>query len=52
MTVEQYKKYIIEMLDKIDMEKDLSRIYAIVHRKFIKRSLECYERKNQNILYD
>lgn len=46
MTPEEYKKYIIKMLKYIDSEKDLSQIYTIVHRKFIKRRPEECECKN------
>lgn len=46
MTSEEYKKYIIEMLKSINTEKDLSQIYATVHRKFINRRLEECERKD------
>ena len=34
---EKYKKYIIEMLDKIESESALERIYSVAHRYFIRR---------------
>lgn len=37
MSKEKYKKYIIEMLDKIESESALERIYSAVHRYFISR---------------
>jgi len=36
MTNEKYKKYIIEMVQKIDNNKYLERIFHYVHRFFIK----------------
>lgn len=39
MTPEQYKKYIRRMLEEINDERDLERIYAIVHIKFINSGL-------------
>lgn len=39
MTPEQYKKYIRRMLEEISDERDLERIYAIVHIKFINSGL-------------
>lgn len=45
MTEEQYKKYIVEMLEELNL-MDLSRVYEIVHGKFIRRGLEAYERAN------
>lgn len=35
-----YKKYIAEMLERIDDERYLKQIYTIVHRKFIRVRLE------------
>lgn len=35
-----YKKYIIEMVDKIDDISYLKRIYAYVHKFFIRRTGE------------
>lgn len=43
MTTEKYKKYIREMLEEIDDERDLARIYAIVHIKFINSGLRSIE---------
>lgn len=40
MSNEKYKKYIIEMVQKIDDSKYLERIYNYVHRFFIKRTGE------------
>lgn len=40
MNNEKYKKYIIEMVQKIDDSKYLERIYNYVHRFFIKRTGE------------
>lgn len=37
MSKEKYKKYIIGMLDKIESESALERIYSVVHRYFIRR---------------
>lgn len=37
MTPEQYKKHIRKMLEEINDKRELERIYAIVHRKFINR---------------
>ena len=37
MSKEKYKKYIIEMLDKIESESALERIYSVAHRYFIRR---------------
>ena len=37
MSKEKYKKYIIEMLGKIENEKALEAIYYVVHKYFIKR---------------
>lgn len=37
MNKEVYKKRIIEMLDKIESESALERIYSVVHRYFIRR---------------
>ena len=45
MTAEKYKKYIGKMREEIDDERDLSRIYAIVHRKFINSGLRSRERE-------
>lgn len=45
MTAEKYKKYIGKMLEEIDDERDLSRIYAIVHIKFINSGLRSRERE-------
>lgn len=39
MTPEQYKKYIRKMLEEINDERDLERIYAIVHIKFLNSGL-------------
>ena len=36
MKPEDYKKYIKRMLERINDERDLSWIYAAVHRKFLK----------------
>lgn len=36
MNNEKYKQYIIEMIQKIDNNKYLQRIYNYVHRFFIK----------------
>lgn len=38
MENEKYKKYIIEMIKKIDDNKHLERIYNYVHRFFIQRT--------------
>lgn len=38
MKKEKYKKYIIEMVQKIDDSKQLERIYNYVHRFFIRRT--------------
>lgn len=35
-----YKKYISEMVEKIDEEKDLERIFCYVHRRFINQPAE------------
>ena len=35
MSNEQYKKYIIELLERIEDNEGLSRIYNLVHRTFI-----------------
>ena len=35
MTPEKYKKYISQMIEKINDEKTLKQIYENVHRKFI-----------------
>lgn len=40
MDNEKYKKYIIEMLQKINDNKHLERIYNYVHKYFIKRTGE------------
>ena len=40
MDNEKYIKYIIEMVQKIDNNKHLERIYNYVHRYFIKRTGE------------
>lgn len=40
MSNEKYKKYIIEMVQKIDNNRYLERIYNYVHRFFIKRTGE------------
>lgn len=40
MDNEKYKKYIIEMVQKIDDLKYLERIYNYVHRFFIRRTGE------------
>lgn len=40
MKNEKYRKYIIEMVQKIDDSKYLERIYNYVHRFFIKRTGE------------
>lgn len=40
MENEKYIKYIIEMVQKIDNNKHLERIYNYVHRYFIKRTGE------------
>lgn len=36
MSKEKYKKYIIEMIEKIESESALERIYSVVHRYFIR----------------
>lgn len=38
MIPEEYRKYINQMLECIDNERDLKQIYTIVHRKFIRGS--------------
>ena len=38
MEREKYKKYIIEMVQKIEDNKQLERIYNYVHRLFIRRT--------------
>ena len=38
MDNESYKKYIIEMVQKIDNNKYLERIYNYVHKYFIRRT--------------
>ncbi len=40
MENEKYKKYIIEMVLKIDDNKYLKRIYNYVHKLFIRRTGE------------
>lgn len=40
MNTEDYKKYIIEMVLKIDDSKHLERIYKYVHKLFIRRTGE------------
>lgn len=40
MNNEKYKKYIIEMVMKINSEKHLKRIYDYVHRLFIRKTGE------------
>lgn len=45
MTAEKYKEYIGKMLEEIDDERYLSRIYAIVRIKFINSGLRSRERK-------
>lgn len=40
MKNEKYKKYIIEMILKIDDNRHLERIYNYVHKLFIKRTGE------------
>lgn len=40
MDNEKYIKYIIEMVQKIDNNKYLERIYNYVHRYFIKKTGE------------
>lgn len=39
MSADKYKKYIIEMLEKIDNEVALKRIYNIIHANFIRRGV-------------
>lgn len=36
MSKEKYKKYIIEMIEKIESKSALERIYSVVHRYFIR----------------
>ena len=38
MENEKYKKYIIDMIQKIEDNKHLERIFNYVHRLFIKRT--------------
>lgn len=38
MSNKEYKKYIIEMLDKIDDNEHLKRIFNYVHKYFIKKA--------------
>ena len=38
MSGEEYKRYIIEMVQKIDDSKYLERIYNYVHKFFIRRT--------------
>lgn len=40
MNKETYKKYIMEMVEKIDDLSYLQRIYAYVHKFFIRRTGE------------
>lgn len=40
MDNQKYKTYIIEMVQKIDNNKYLERIYNYVHKHFIKRTGE------------
>ena len=40
MDSELYKKHIKQMIKCINNEQDLKMIYAIVHKKFIRRDLE------------
>ena len=40
MSNEKYKKYIIEMVQKIDNNKHLERIFNYVHKLFIRRTGE------------
>lgn len=40
MDKETYKKYIVEMVEKIDNLSYLQRIYAYVHKFFIRRTGE------------
>ena len=40
MNNDKYKMYIIEMLQKIDNNKHLERIYNYVHKYFIRRTGE------------
>ena len=37
MNKEEYRQFIIKMLQCIKSERDLKQIYTIVHRKFINR---------------
>ena len=48
---ETYKKYIIRMVNQINENHDLSQIYTIVHKKYIKEKSrnEC---SDQDILPD
>ena len=44
MNKEEYRRFIIKMLQCIKSERDLKQIYTIVHRKFINR---CHEQETQ-----
>lgn len=51
MTPEQYKAYIVDMLDEIHSGRRLKQIYTIVHRAFINEKVErLHERKDQDII--
>jgi len=39
MSNEKYKKYIVEMLEHIEDNGALNRIYEVIHRFFIRREL-------------
>ena len=43
MNKEEYRQFIIKMLQCIENERDLKQIYTIVHRKFINRYPETKE---------
>lgn len=57
MTKEEYKECIIQMVEKIDNEQDLNRVFFRVHSVFIHRTVDielrkelCSERQNKDIL--
>lgn len=56
MSNEKYRKYIVDMLDHIEDNKVLERIYTFVHRFFIKRKVqkgECSMNEERELkLYD
>lgn len=45
MSKEKYKKYILEMIDRIEDEKAIERIYNYIHRFF-------YTNRYKIIVYD